>query len=335
MAGGSKKSVVSAIVGNTLVMISKIIGFFLTGSSSMLAESIHSFADVMNQWLLFLGIQKSEQAPDHHHARGYGKERFVWALISAVGIFFIGCGVTVYHGIEKLIHPAEHIHFTPYEYWAAIAILIFSLLVEGYVLWVAYKTIKVESADKPFWPYVFNEADSSVVAVLMEDAAACLGVVIAFIALVLTQMTGQSHWDAIGSILVGILLGWIAIWLTHRNRILLVGQSIPKRDLETLMEVLKQSEFVDHIDHIHTEVIGANQYEAQIEADFDERLLVKSIPIDLKEAYQSIQSEDDFIDFCERYGALCVEHVKSKIDELEAEIKAKLPKVDYIDIEPN
>jgi zinc transporter 9 len=213
--------------------------------------------------------------------------------------------------------------------------LIFSLLVEGYVLWIAFKTIKKDSKDKPFWPYVLHEADSSVVAVLMEDAAACLGILIAFAALVLTQITGHGYWDAIGSILVGILLGWIAIWLTHRNRNLLIGQSIPQKDLDTLMTVLNQNEFVDEIDHIHTEVIGVDQYEAQIEADFDELLLVRSVKMDLKTAYQSIQSEADFIAFCEQYGILCVEHVKEKIDELEAEIKAKIPQVDYIDIEPN
>ena len=335
MASGSKTSVVSAIIGNSLVMVSKVIGFFLTGSSSMLAESIHSFADVMNQWLLLFGITKSEQAPDAHHARGYGRERFVWALISAVGIFFIGCGVTVYHGIEKLIHPSEHTQFTSSEYMYALAILIFSLLVEGYVLWVAYKSIKKDSQGKPFWPYVFREADSSVVAVLMEDAAACLGIIIAFLALALTQITGQGYWDAIGSILVGILLGWIAVWLAHRNRALLIGQSIPQKDLDTLMNVLHQSEFIEEVDFIHTEVIGVDQYEAQIEADFDENLLVKSVQIDLKEAYKSIQSEEEFIAFCEKYGALCIEHVKEKIDELEAEIKSKVPQVDYIDIEPN
>ena len=97
-------------------------------------------------------------------------------MISAVGIFFIGCGVTVYHGIEKLVHPPQHTHFTSFEYGSALVILVFSLLVEGYVLWVAFKAIKKGSQGKPFWPYVFQEADSSVVAVLMEDAAACLGV---------------------------------------------------------------------------------------------------------------------------------------------------------------
>ena len=335
MATGSKASVISAIIGNSLVMVSKIIGFILTGSSSMLAESIHSFADVMNQWLLWLGITKSEQAPDDHHARGYGRERFVWALISAVGIFFLGCGVTVYHGIEKLIHPVEHIAYTPLEYGSALAILGFSLLVEGYVLWIAYKTIKDDSQGKAFWGYLFNEADSSVVAVLMEDAAACLGILIAFCALILTQMTGQFYWDAIGSILVGILLGWIAVWLTHRNRELLIGQSMPQKDLDTLMNVLQQSEFVEQIDHIHTEVIGVNQYEAQIEADFDEHVLVRSVDVDLRTAYTQIQSEDDFVEFCEQYGVKCMQHVREKIDELEAEIRQKIPKVDYIDIEPN
>ena len=153
MASNSKKSVLAAIGGNTVVMIAKCIGFFFTGSSSMLAESIHSFADVLNQSLLLIGMNKSEKSPDKEHATGYGRERFIWSLISAVGIFFLGCGVTIYHGVSHLMHPTPH---EDYGFWP-FGILLFSLAIEGWVFYIAWKSIKTAAEDKPFWKYLRKE----------------------------------------------------------------------------------------------------------------------------------------------------------------------------------
>ena len=132
MADGSKKSVIAAICGNSLVMCSKFVGFLTTASPSMLAESIHSLADVMNQSLLLFGIHRSEKDPDSQFSRGYGRERFVWALISAVGIFFLGCGVTIVHRIESLLHRSSHSEAMASSAltWN-VAILIFSLVIRA------------------------------------------------------------------------------------------------------------------------------------------------------------------------------------------------------------
>ena len=167
MASESKKSIIAAIVGNSTVMVAKIIGFAVTGSSAMLAESIHSFADVMNQTLLLIGVQQSHKKADSTHATGYGKERFIWSLISAVGIFFLGCGVTIYHGVSHLLHPTDPVAV---NMWS-IGILLFSLAVEGYVLFIAWKALQKMAQGAPFWQYLRKEADPSAVAVLMEDAA--------------------------------------------------------------------------------------------------------------------------------------------------------------------
>ena len=163
MSGESKKSVLSAIIGNTIVMIAKFGVFLSTGSSAMLAESVHSLADVMNQSLLYVGVLRSSQNPDSDHSSGYGREQFVWALISAVGIFFLGCGVTLYHGIESLLHPHEG---PVVGIQTSIAVLIFALVVEGYVLYIAYAGLKKQSAGRPFLPFLKTQADPSSVAVL-------------------------------------------------------------------------------------------------------------------------------------------------------------------------
>ena len=125
MAGGSKTTVAAAIVGNGLVMVAKFVAFLFTGSGAMLSEAIHTLADLLNQILLMVGILRSDRLPTELYQYGFKSERYVWALISAVGIFFLGCGVTVYHGIRSLMHPHELEGLT----WA-IGVLIISLLID-------------------------------------------------------------------------------------------------------------------------------------------------------------------------------------------------------------
>jgi len=330
MAANSKKSVIAAIGGNTIVMIAKCIGFFFTGSSSMLAESIHSFADVLNQSLLLFGMNKSERSPDTEHATGYGRERFIWSLISAVGIFFLGCGVTLYHGVSHLLHPTPH---QDYGLWP-FGILIFSLAIEGWVFYIAWKSLKEAANEKPFWQYLRKEADPSAVAVFMEDAAACFGIIIALISIGLAAWTHETYWDAIGSIMIAILLGVIAVWLIQRNRELLVGQRIPEQDMHRLKEILKKG-YLGKVDHIRSEVIGAEEYDIQVEIEVNERKLVETIPISLQEEYEKIQNFEDFSAFAQKLSILSMEHLTTTIDQLEAEIQKELPNTRFIDIEPN
>lgn len=164
--------------------------------------------------LLLVGIQRSKNAADDKFDYGYGAERYVWALISAVGIFFLGCGVTVYHGIFGLLDFHEPMS----DFGWPIAVLIVAFFVEFCVLTIAVKSVKKQANGAPLFKLMKTEADPAVVAVVLEDSAACLGVLIAVTATGLTKITGQHHWDAIGSNAIGILLGLIAFWLIHRNR---------------------------------------------------------------------------------------------------------------------
>ena len=331
MASSSTRSILAAIIGNSVVMVSKFIGFFITSSSAMLAEAIHSFADVMNQSLLLVGVLRSNREADPLHKSGYGRERFVWSLISAVGIFFLGCGITLYHGVHHLLHPTPH---EPFSMWG-IAILIFSFVIEFYVLYVVYKELSEKAGEKPFWKYLRTEADPSSVAVFMEDSAACIGVLIALASVGLTQLTHQGYWDAIGSILIAILLGAIAVWLIARNRELLIGQSIPEEDMKKLQSILKSKDFLGKIDHIRTEVIGSESYDIQVEIEFDEQTLAKKLTLDLRKEYDSIETYDDFVLVSQKIAQRSMEHLTHTIDELEKEIQQAIPESKFIDIEPN
>ncbi len=330
MADGSKKSVMAAIGGNSLVMVAKFAGFFVTGSGAMLSEAIHTLADLMNQILLFIGIVRSEKEPDTLYHYGYGRERYVWALMSAVGIFFLGCGVTVYHGVDALMHPHEVTGLG----WA-IGVLIFSFIVEAIVLWVAFKALWSTRGDQPFFDYLKTTADPSAVAVLLEDAAACLGVLIALTTIGLTKLTGQLWWDAIGSIMIGLLLGAVAIWLIVRNKELLVGRSMPADARAKVREVLRRHKTVEDIVEMKSRVIDTETYDVLVTVEFAGERFAERMDDELRAAWDGIEDYPQFRAFAVRFADRVVENLGDEIDALEREIAEAVPQIKHIDIEPN
>ena len=331
--GGSKQSVLAAIAGNSVVCVAKFTGFFVTGSGAMLSEGIHTAADLMNQWLLFLGIVKADKAPDADFPFGYAKERFVWALISAVGIFFLGCGVTIVHGVHSLLHPPEEL---PDLSWA-IGILVFSLILEGIVLWIAAKDLllKARAREMPFGKYCREYADPSAVAVLLEDAAACFGVILALTSLGLTVWTGDTYWDGIGSISIGILLGAVAIWLIQRNRSLLVGASIPAAEAELLRDTIAAHPSVENVASVRAGLDDADNYRVQVEADFDGKELARQLTPFLEEEYEKVRTGDReaFQAFAGDYADQVILALGAEIDRLEDQVRKVLPQATQIDVE--
>ena len=156
MASGSTKAVYAAIIANSILTVVKFGGFLISGSASMLSEAIHSATDASNQGLLALGIHRSNKEASEDHPYGHGRERYVWALISAVGIFFLGCGLTLYHGVLGLIHP-----HAPDNIGTALAILGFAAILEGFTLWVAIKEVRVMATkeEMTFREYVRSGSD--------------------------------------------------------------------------------------------------------------------------------------------------------------------------------
>lgn len=324
----SKTAVAAAIGGNSLVMVAKFTGFAITGSGAMLSEAIHTLADLMNQILLLIGIVRSEKAADADYHYGYGRERYVWALMSAVGIFFLGCGVTVYHGVSALMHP----HEVEGLGWA-IGVLLFALVIEGAVLWVAYKGLRDAAGEKPFLDYLRTEADPSAVAVLLEDAAACAGVLIALVTIALTQITGQLWWDAVGSILIGLLLGAVAIWLIVRNRELLVGRSMPQEARGKVRAVLRKHTTVGEIVEMKSRVIDTETYDVLLAVDFRGERFAERLRGEIDAAWP-LADREAFEAFAARYAEQVITHLGDEIDAIEAEIREAVPQVKHIDIEP-
>ncbi|MCR9202055.1 MAG: cation diffusion facilitator family transporter [Planctomycetaceae bacterium] len=329
-AESSKGAVIAAIVGNALVMVAKFVAFFATGSGAMFSEAVHTFADVLNQILLLVGIKRSSTEANDDFAYGYGAERYVWALISAVGIFFLGCGVTVYHGIHSLLHKPEA---AMNHYGWAVSVLIISFLIEFYVLYLAVRSAKAAAHGQPLLPFLRKEADPAVVAVILEDSAACLGVLIALAAIFLTQITGQYWWDAVGSILIGVLLGAIAFWLIHRNRSILIGESVPPHIRQQLLTILNQNPAVEEVVDLRTRILDTSTYRIKADIHFDGSALALQKRHELRDEYDRIENYEQFEAFAIRFADEIVDLLADEIDKIEKNIRKEIPQAEHMDLE--
>ncbi len=328
MAAGSKRAVSAAIAGNSTLTIAKLVAFLMTGSAAMLSEALHSLADTMNQVLLMIGIRRSTRAANPAFPFGYGAERAVWALMSAVGIFFLGCGVTLYHGVHTLLHPQPL-----QDLRVALIVLVFSLIVEAFVLVIAVRTVRRNAKDRPFFRYLWREADPTTTAVVLEDAAACLGVIFAMIGIALVTLTGNPVWDALASIAVALLLGAIAIWLVARSRYLLVGPAVPVDVRERIHEIVASNPVIEHIARLRTRVLDTESFRVAADVDFDGEVLARWLEDDLRAAYANITNYEEFREFAALYAERILDRLGDEVDVIEAAIQSEFPKARYLDIE--
>ncbi|KKQ95288.1 MAG: Cation efflux protein [candidate division CPR2 bacterium GW2011_GWC1_39_9] len=264
------KSVLLAVIGNSLVALLKLVGFAFSGSAVMLSEGIHSIADAANQALLMVGIKRGEKPADDKFNYGYRQERFFWALVSACGIFFLGAGVTIYHGINSLLHH-ETTHLSSWIF----LILLLSFIFESYTLYVAFCELKINQRRGSIINHLRNSADPTVLAVIFEDSAALLGIVIAFISLMLAQITGIYYFDGIGSIFIGLLLGFVAITLIKINKDYLMNKAVPKHVQKEIFSILKKQSLIESVHDLKTTVITTDGYRVKAEIEIDGRVLAK------------------------------------------------------------
>ncbi len=214
-------SVSISIATNTAIAGAKGFGWFVTGSPTLFAEMIHSFADVGNQVLLKVGEVRGRGAPDSVHPFGRGQEKFFWALVSAVSVFFIGCGINLYHGVHALLARQEVEPFTP----LIVGLLVFALLLELWTFTVALKEIGGWAGLRK------NRTNTTVLAVLLEDAVALLGILLTLLVAGISWYWGpHPEFDAAVAIFVGVLLGVMALFLATLNRKLLIDASDPDVD---------------------------------------------------------------------------------------------------------
>ncbi len=325
-------SVVSALAGNMLITILKLFGFLVSGSGALLSEAIHSFADTANQSLLMIGIKRSSKKATKEFSYGYGKERFLWALISACGIFFVGAGATIYQGIIGLLHP-EHVEVN----YIVFIILAISFLIESGTFLVAYRELR-KAGGKMKLKKMLERGDPATIAVLYEDGIAVLGVFVASVSILLTKITGAYYWDAFGSIMIGLMLATMAIILINKNRALLLEKAIPEEIKERIVEILEEDPAIEKVMDFRSAIMDVGKYRIKCDVEFNGNALAKEMFARgvLQEEFELVKDDyQEFIKFCVDYVDRVPRLVGNHIDKIEKRIQKEFPEVVHIDIELN
>ncbi|GGS25603.1 MULTISPECIES: cation diffusion facilitator family transporter [Actinokineospora] len=296
-AGGSTKAILAALFANAGIAVSKFIGFLITGSSSMLAESVHSVADTSNQGLLLLGQKTSQRKATKEHPFGFGRDRYFWSFVVALLLFSLGSVFALYEGIHKLTHPEDL--KSPL---VAVVILVVAIVLETF----SFRTAIIESrkvkGDATWWGFIRHSRTPELPVVLLEDAGALFGLVFALVGVGLATITGDPVWDSIGTLAIGVLLGIIAIILIIEMKSLLIGEGATEAELRTITDKLATGK-VQRVIHIRTQYVGP------------EELLVAAK--------------------VELVSGLDVGGVAEAIDDAEARVRAAVPAARLIYLEPD
>jgi zinc transporter 9 len=336
LAAGEKSEsysvVVTAVIGNSLITVVKFFGWFISGSPSMMAEGIHSLADTGNQILLFIGLKRSEGGPSREFPWGRGNARYLWNLKSAVSVFFIGFGVTTYHGVHSLFH--SNVNNDPKVIKMIIGILLFSLAVEGWVLFKAYITVKRQKGKMGWMEYVRKGDDPTSTAVLLEDGVAVLGVLLALNGVWLSQVLNTSLPDAITSIIIGISLGVLAIILGQANSRLLMGVAVEPELESSIKQFLEERPQIEKVEQLKTEIMAPGKVRLVVEVEFQGTEIIDR-EIIARDAEKIRGGQDDpaniLVDTAER----TVRNVGRAINTLESQIQQAFPQIAIIQVEVN
>jgi cation diffusion facilitator family transporter len=251
--GESVLTVIIALVANALIALAKSVVALITGSASMVAEAAHSWADAGNEIFLLVAERRAGKGRDATHPFGYGREAYVWSMFAAFGLFGAGAVVSVWHGITALGHEEPETSYT----WA-YAVLAIAFVLESVSFIQATRQTRSEAKRRGLPPlrFIANTSNPTLRAVFAEDAAALVGILIAAAGIYLHQVTGNAVWDAVGSILVGLLLGVVAVFLISRNRDYLVGQAVRPELWRQAYDDLSGSDEVERITFLHLEFVG-------------------------------------------------------------------------------
>lgn len=262
-ASGSRRAILAAFAANLAIAVAKFVGFALTGASSMVSEGIHSVADTGNQGLLLLGTHRATKNPDEEHPFGYGRERFFWSFVVAVVLFTLGSVFAIYEGIHKIRHP-EALE----NPLVAVVILGIAIVAES----VSFRTAMAESrplrGDATWWQFLRRSKIPELPVVLLEDAGALVGLIIALGAIGLTVVTGDAVFDGVGSVLIGVLLGVIAVFLAVEMKSLLIGESAGVAERRLIEAAITDSPTVVRLIHCRTEHIGPEQILVAAKVEF-------------------------------------------------------------------
>jgi len=291
MESSSKKVIYAALIGNALIAVTKFVAAAVTGSSAMISEGIHSIVDTGNELLLLYGIHRAKKPADEFFPFGYGKEIYFWSFVVAIFIFAIGAGVSMYEGVHHLYHPRPMKHI-----FANYIVLALAMIFEGATWLVAFREFSRSKGPRGYLEMVHRDKNPSVFVVLFEDSAALLGLLVAFLGILLGQLTGKTYYDGAASIVIGMILGGTAIWLAYEIKGLLVGESAHPEVVQDIRRLAGKYAEIEHVNEILTLHMGPEFILVNLSVDFKNSLsadqmerTVQKLDYQIKEAYPLIK----------------------------------------------
>lgn len=325
----SKTAIVLAITGNAIVTVTKAIAWLVSGSGSMFSETMHSVADTLNQCMLLVGHRRSVLPPTIDYPYGFGPEANFWGLLAAIGILVIGGGLSLFHGIESLSHPA-----VPTNLPLVFAVLAIAFAVELLILVKIVQDLRPTKGERSWIDHIKAQGPG-VVTVFFEDTAALMGAVLAAIAIGLCAITGDGIWDAVGQLVIGTMLVVVAVWLMHRNRGFLIGQSLPSERVHQIRMFLERIEGVDRITALKTRQLSAVTYTLKAELVFSGGYLAGKVLSDYLEPMAAADTHGEVAELLGRYSDRLMEVQALHVDWIEQHIQESFPGAVYIDLEPH
>jgi cation diffusion facilitator family transporter len=289
----STLTVVVALLANLGIAIAKGIAGGLSGSAAMLSEAAHSLADTTNQGLLLIAVHRSSRAADEKHPFGYGRERYFWSLLAAVGIFVGGGVFAIMQGGRELLDPGgEHGHYT-----LTYAVLAIAFLLEGTSFTQALRQLRKDArrTGRSLSDQLWHTTDPATTTVFFEDSAALTGLVIAGLGVGLHQATGHHQWDSIASISIGLLLTVVAFLLGKENRSLIVGEAADPRLRRAISELLSSYDEVTSVDELMTMVTGRGEVFVAAHLDLEDTLSAAEVEALARRMEREVKEREPFV----------------------------------------
>ena len=293
-AGGSNIAILAAIAANILIALFKFIAAVFTGSSAMFSEGIHSTIDILNGLLLLFGIKRSKKNPTILHPFGFGMEAYFWSFVVSILVFSVGGGVAIYEGIHRLISPSvmEHSNIM-WNY----AVLIFALIFESSSLLIGFKQFR-KNHPTGMRSALKKSKDAPNVAIIIEETAAVIGNGIALTGVTLSFFLHDPFFDALASILIGILLVYVAYFMATETKDLLIGESVSEEDMQIINTLLKSYQEIEYFGNVRTMHLGPTEVLVTVEANFKDALItaeIEKLIIEIKEKLQKQNPKFKFI----------------------------------------
>jgi cation diffusion facilitator family transporter len=353
MAQATRKAVITALMANTVLTVLKIFAALLSHSASMMNEAIHSLMDSLNQALLLLGLREVDRPPDEEYAFGHGQKKYLWNLWSAIGLFSIGCGLGIAHAWHSWSQLAHRPEVVPLDFfgisiepiWIAGVVLVIAFLLDGYSLMVAVRALKHEmrqAGETRFLRYMATSERPTLVAIVLEDSIATFGVVLAGAGITLTHVSGNPVWDIAFSVMIALLLGVAAFYLGAVNMRLL--SDVRDKQAEAIFsQVVAGHHEVERYHDLRSIILDDEHTILVAEIELREEAVIATLHpriAEYEQQYLDMMSDSRRDDpkikgYCLARAAAqaTLERTETIIEELAAEVKAKLPRIHHVTIE--